>query len=430
MLKIKFCLVAILSFIFCYCQAWAFNSAYTGADVEATVGAYVNRVTTVGDPGSDASFTTEQAQREALNAKQGTLTNEAGLYSALSDVTDFVQPGENVTVLDGTAWRVFYTDTSGNITELALGADGTYLKSNGAAAAPTFATPAGGGDLLADGTVPLTANWDVGAFTVTGTQFIFDIAIGTAPFEVTSTTVVTNLNTDTLDGEEATAFEDADAAIVKSDEAETITANWDFTANPMADNEVANDISLDLLKLSALTSAPGSPVAGRIYYADNDTWDPCNEAGTNNYYCIYDGADYKGIVDEDGNYLVSSICVPTYEEDELNDDTGDRLLTLAEIRGPFISNKGVGAAFHLDFPAHSSDDTWNVCLVKEEDQDFTVDPNSTEQWWFRNDNSAFSQLAAGENIVNTTNGRSTLCIKSTEDGVYATGDANWAEETP
>jgi len=244
MLKIKFCLVAILSFIFCYCQAWAFNSVYSGADVEATIWAYVNRVTTVGDPGSDASFTTEQAQREALNAKQGTLTNEAGLYSALSDVTDFVQPGEDT---------------------------------------------------------------DIGAFTLTALKFTSDQATGTAPFTVASTTVVTNLNADTVDGESATAFEDADAAIVKSDEAETIAANWDFTANPMADDEVADDITLDLLKLSALTSAPGSPVAGRIYYADNDTWDPCNEAGTNNYYCIYDGADYKGIVDEDGNYLVSSI---------------------------------------------------------------------------------------------------------------------------
>ena len=135
-------------------------------------------------------------------------------------------------------------------------------------------------------------------------------------------------------------------------------------------------------------------------------------------------------MDEDGNFFISSISVPTYEEDELNDNAGDRLLTLEEIRGPFLSNKGVVAAYHLDFPAHSSDDTWNVCLIKEEDQNFTVDPNGTEQWWFRNSNSAFSQLAAGENIVNTTNGRSMLCIKSTEDGVYATGDANWAEETP
>ena len=44
-----------------------------------------------------------------------------------------------------------------------------------------------------DGSTPLTANWDVGAYTITGTQFISDIAGGTAPFVVTSTTEVANL---------------------------------------------------------------------------------------------------------------------------------------------------------------------------------------------------------------------------------------------
>lgn len=47
--------------------------------------------------------------------------------------------------------------------------------------------------VLADGSRPLTANWDVGAFTITGTQFISDIVTGTAPFVVASTTEVANL---------------------------------------------------------------------------------------------------------------------------------------------------------------------------------------------------------------------------------------------
>jgi hypothetical protein len=46
--------------------------------------------------------------------------------------------------LSGGNWKVFYTNGSGVLQELALGADGTYLKSNGATSAPTFATPAGG----------------------------------------------------------------------------------------------------------------------------------------------------------------------------------------------------------------------------------------------------------------------------------------------
>jgi len=47
-----------------------------------------------------------------------------------------------------TPWRVFYSNTDGDVTELALGADGTYLKSNGATSAPTFATPSGSGDMV------------------------------------------------------------------------------------------------------------------------------------------------------------------------------------------------------------------------------------------------------------------------------------------
>jgi hypothetical protein len=65
-----------------------------------------------------------------------------------------------------TAWRVFYSDSLGDITELALGADGTFLKSNGASSAPTFATPAGSGDVTKVG-VP--ANNQVGVWTGDGT---------------------------------------------------------------------------------------------------------------------------------------------------------------------------------------------------------------------------------------------------------------------
>lgn len=45
-------------------------------------------------------------------------------------------------------WKVFHSNGSGQLVELALGADGTYLKSNGASLAPSFATPAGGGSSI------------------------------------------------------------------------------------------------------------------------------------------------------------------------------------------------------------------------------------------------------------------------------------------
>lgn len=45
-------------------------------------------------------------------------------------------------------WKVFHSNGSGQLVELALGANDTFLKSNGASAAPSFATPAGGGSSI------------------------------------------------------------------------------------------------------------------------------------------------------------------------------------------------------------------------------------------------------------------------------------------
>lgn len=76
----------------------------------------------------------------------------------------------------------------------------------------TYTAGAGGGDLLADGTVPLTSNWDVGAFQIRALTFYSDQATGTAPFTVASTTVVANLNASFLEGHAASYFQIALAA--------------------------------------------------------------------------------------------------------------------------------------------------------------------------------------------------------------------------
>ena len=80
-----------------------------------------------------------------------------GAGAGYTDLTEFV---------DQTAFRVFYSDTAGDVTELALGADGTYLKSNGADQNPSFATPAGAGDVVKVGT-PVDSQ--VGVWTGDGT---------------------------------------------------------------------------------------------------------------------------------------------------------------------------------------------------------------------------------------------------------------------
>lgn len=50
-----------------------------------------------------------------------------------------------VTTFSGGNWKILYTSGTGVLTEIPLGASGTVLQSNGAAAAPTFVTPSGGG---------------------------------------------------------------------------------------------------------------------------------------------------------------------------------------------------------------------------------------------------------------------------------------------
>lgn len=55
--------------------------------------------------------------------------------------------------------------------------------------------------LLANGTRALTANWDAGGYKITALQFESDVVTGTAPLIVASTTLVTNLNADLLDGQ-------------------------------------------------------------------------------------------------------------------------------------------------------------------------------------------------------------------------------------
>jgi hypothetical protein len=59
-----------------------------------------------------------------------------------------------------------------------------------------------------DGSVALTANWDAGSFKITAEQFESDIATGTAPLIVASTTKVSNLNADKLDDQEGSYYLD------------------------------------------------------------------------------------------------------------------------------------------------------------------------------------------------------------------------------
>jgi len=101
----------------------------------------------------------------------------------------------NVTLSGGNASTVAYWDASQNLESSAV----SLIELNHLDGISGILDP--------DGTEPLTANWDVGAYTLTALRFISDQATGTAPFTVASTTVVTNLNADTVDGKSASDLE-------------------------------------------------------------------------------------------------------------------------------------------------------------------------------------------------------------------------------
>jgi len=118
--------------------------------------------------------------------------------TGFTDLTDFDEQ---------TAWRLFYSNADGDVTELALGDDNTYLMSNGASAAPTFETPAGGGTV-----------------TTSGTPEVNDIA------RFTGATVIEGLTYDELTTALALNSDDLSdvASIAMLDEAETIPGDWTF----------------------------------------------------------------------------------------------------------------------------------------------------------------------------------------------------------
>lgn len=95
--------------------------------------------------------------------------------------------------LGNNTWKVFYSDGSGDVQELALGVDGTFLKSNGAALAPSFSVPAGTGDVTKVGT---PVNNQVGVWTGDGTiegdtDLTFDTTTNTLSTGILNSTSLT-----------------------------------------------------------------------------------------------------------------------------------------------------------------------------------------------------------------------------------------------
>lgn len=215
----------------------------------------------------------------------------------------------------------------------------------------------------------------------------------------------------------------------------TINENLVNEAHPWADNETSNTLTLDLLQLSILTSAPSSPAAGRIYFVDNDTYDPCDVVGTDNYYCIYDGAAYIAIMDEDGTFFISSIELPSFShfatgDAAYSDNATPHVLTLEEMKGSIITN--AGASQDKVYTCQAAAFGVNFMMMVITAYQVDLEPASGETLWLNG-----TQMAADEHIQNTadTKGDIMSCWSvESGDGTYEifckSDNANWVEATP
>lgn len=162
----------------------------------------------------DDSLTANEAKLEGLldlNELQGSVTDtQVPNDISLTNITQITNRA--ITNLTGTNWRVFYTNGSGAVTEIEIGASGTVLKSNGATSAPSFQS-----DLTGAGGAAYADSLTHDGRHIPGDSVITD-AEGAARFQPLESTL-----TDIADG--------------------TITENLDNTTNPWADNEVDNGIT-------------------------------------------------------------------------------------------------------------------------------------------------------------------------------------------
>lgn len=103
----------------------------------------------------------EAAVRTTIGAEVD-LSNEAGLYAVLSDVTQFYEAGDETAIFNAatitditgqTVWSTYHTDGSGDFTATTVGAANTFWGGNGVTAAPTW-------QLLTDADIPSSIDPD------------------------------------------------------------------------------------------------------------------------------------------------------------------------------------------------------------------------------------------------------------------------------
>lgn len=191
----------------CEAAQTAAEAAQTAAEAAETQTG-LDAVATAADAVSTAADAVSTAADAASTAADVLLTNADAVSTAADVVStnaDVVTTGNNVTY--SAEWA---TKAEDSLISVAAGGDGAtdYSALHWAAKAAGVVT----GALQADGSVALTTNWDAGSYYIQALRFVSDVATGTAPLTVTSTTVCTNLNADTVDGKHGTNLAETNVA--------------------------------------------------------------------------------------------------------------------------------------------------------------------------------------------------------------------------
>lgn len=153
----------------------------------------------------------------------------------------------------------------------------------------------------------------VGSSTIQGTQLISTIANGTAPLKVTSKTVVTNLNSDLLDGYHETSF-------FRARGSQTIASSIPTTTELSSNNNLSGNWNVTYPGASGhlvqFNTGSGSTRYMQFYsyYSGSLYWRNSTDStlNTKSWKTIVDSANYTGIVLKIGTATKGSATLPIY----------------------------------------------------------------------------------------------------------------------
>lgn len=149
--------------------------------------------------------------------------------------------------------------------------------------------------------------------SITGTQLISNIANGTAPLKVTSKTVVTNLNSDLLDGYHETSF-------FRARGSQTIAGSIPTTTELSSNNNLSGNWNVSFPGASGhlvqFNTGSGSTRYMQFYshYSGSLYWRNSTDStlSTKSWKTIVDSVNYTGIVLKIGTATKGSATLPIY----------------------------------------------------------------------------------------------------------------------